>query len=71
MTQNQQILEHLKEHGSITPLQALNQYGCMRLGARIYDLKACGHDIRKTMESHTNNQGQEKRYARYWMYGEE
>ena len=67
MTQNQQILKHLEEHGSITPIQALNKYGCMRLGARVYDLKAMGHDIRCTIEQHTNSKGQHKRYARYWM----
>lgn len=67
MTQNQQILAHLKEYGSITPLQALNEYGCMRLGARIYDLKASRHDIPMTMETHVNSKGEEKRYAKYWI----
>lgn len=66
-TQNNQILEHLKNKGSITPLQALTEYGCMRLGARIYDLKEKGFDIRRTTEYYTNSNGQKKHYARYWM----
>ena len=67
MTQNEQILNHLKEYGSNTPMDALALYGCFRLGARVHDLKARGNDIRTTMESKRNSQGQVKRYARYWM----
>lgn len=37
MTQTEMILGHLKEHGSITPLEAIRDYGIMRLGARIWD----------------------------------
>ena len=40
LTQNQLILEHLKEHKTINPIQALELFGCFRLGARIYNLKA-------------------------------
>ena len=41
------ILEHLEKFGSITPLEAQTLYGCMRLGARIWDLKHEGHEIVK------------------------
>ena len=44
-TQKDQILEHLETKGSITPLEAQFLYGCMRLGARIWDLKHDGHAI--------------------------
>ena len=43
--QTQMIKRHLEEHGSITPLEALQHYGCMRLSARIWDLRAQGLDI--------------------------
>ena len=46
-TQNKRILEHLKEHGKIDPMQALKQYGSFRLSARIYDLRQDGHNIQK------------------------
>lgn len=49
MTQEKAILTHLKKVGAITPLQALQSYGCFRLGARIYDLKQKGHKIKKRM----------------------
>lgn len=45
MTQSQQILADLKAGKHITPLAALERYGCFRLGARIYDLKQEGHQI--------------------------
>ena len=38
------ILEHLKAHGCITPMDAL-KFGCYRLAARIYDLRRDGHAI--------------------------
>ena len=33
------ILEHLEKYGSITPLQALDLYGCFRLAARVHELR--------------------------------
>lgn len=38
-TQEWSILSHMLMVGPITPLEALTEYGCMRLGARIYDLE--------------------------------
>jgi hypothetical protein len=43
-TQNLMVLAHLRRK-SITPLEALNLYGCFRLAARIYDLRQKGHNI--------------------------
>jgi hypothetical protein len=48
-TQTAQILAHLKTGRSITPLDALDWFGCFRLGARIYDLKQDGHNIYREM----------------------
>ena len=45
MTQNHIILTALKEGKQISPLSALQEYGCMRLAARIYDLRQDGYDI--------------------------
>ena len=46
MTHLNQIREHLTEGKSITPLEALNKYGCFRLAARISDLRNEGLDIK-------------------------
>lgn len=48
-TQKEQILSALKSGQKITPIDALNEFGCFRLGARIYDLKEAGHQIDKAM----------------------
>lgn len=48
-TQNEQILRHLKRGRKITPLQALNLYGCFRLSGRILELKQQGHPIKSEM----------------------
>ena len=46
MSQTNLILNHLKEHGRITALQALQEpIGSFRLAARIKDLREDGHDI--------------------------
>ena len=45
MTQCEKILDYMRLNGSITPLDALREFGCMRLASRITDLKAQGYDI--------------------------
>lgn len=48
--QTQTILAHLNEGKMITPMEALNRYGCFRLASRIHDLRAQGHDIERTFD---------------------
>lgn len=67
MTQNEQILNHLKNRGPITPLEALLEYRCMRLGARVYDLRKLGYDIRSRFIENENSEGEVKRYKQYWL----
>ena len=45
MTQNQQIKSYLEKGKTITPIQALNKFGCFRLAARISDLRNDGLNI--------------------------
>lgn len=61
-SQNQQVLDHMLDHGYITPLIA-QSYGIQRLGARIQDLKYAG--IRVIAEIRRNDMG--KRYAYYTL----
>lgn len=44
-TQAQLVLEYIRETGSITQLEALQQLGVMRLASRITDLKRQGYAI--------------------------
>ena len=48
-TQNKMILHHLRTQRRITPMHALEFYGCFRLAARIHDLKELGHHIETKM----------------------
>lgn len=45
-SQNEQILTYLSKGKGITPIQALNKFGCFRLAARISDLREQGHKIK-------------------------
>ena len=46
MNTTDRIAKHLAKRGSINPLQALNQFGCFRLAARINDLRNAGVNIK-------------------------
>jgi len=39
MSQTELIKQHLEKGNKITPLQALNLFGCLRLSGRIFDLR--------------------------------
>ena len=45
-SQNNAILAYMQEGNTITTLEALNLFGCMRLASRINDLRNRGYDIR-------------------------
>jgi hypothetical protein len=70
MTQNQMILNHLRQHGSITALEAQQEYGIMRLSARIADLRANGISIASGRQSSKNRWGIRTTYAKYTLIGE-
>lgn len=50
MNQTESILRALKTGRRITPLSALFDFDCLRLGARVWDLKQRGYDIRRVMK---------------------
>lgn len=59
-SQNEQIRQHLEAGNTITPLEALSLYDCLRLGARIHNLKKAGMAICSEMVKHNG-----KRFAEY------
>ena len=65
MTQSEMVLSYMRENGAITQWEAMRELGCMRLGARIWDLKRAGHAIIKESESSMNRYGRIVTYARY------
>lgn len=69
MTQNERVMRHLIDYGSITSMEAMNEYGIMRLAARVSDLKALGADIGDKFESAKNRYGETVSYKRYYLKG--
>ena len=61
-SQAAQILDYLLAGNSITPLEALDKFGCFRLGARIWDLRKAGHPIDDVLV-HENG----KKFSRYFF----
>lgn len=65
-TQTDRVFQYLRDTGSITPLDALREFGCMRLGARIWELRnERGVAIRTEYETKKNRYGDTTTYARY------
>lgn len=60
----QAILKHLNRK-PITPLEALEHYGCFRLAAIIHVLRKRGHEI-KTVDKTVNG----KTFAQYFLIKE-
>lgn len=71
MTQCERVLEHLKTYGSITPLEAQERYGIMRLGARVWELRhENGVKIRKETKTEKNRYGEMTHFANYRLEDE-
>ena len=68
ISQTDEILNYLQAGNVLTPLEALRKFNCLRLGARIYDLRQQGYVINSFMI--TDDQTG-KRYARYRLYGKQ
>ncbi len=62
MSQENDILSYLQSGKSLTPILALNLFGCFRLGARIWNLKKKGYPIKEA-----DVRDGKKRYARYYI----
>jgi hypothetical protein len=66
-TQKQRIIRHLKDKGSITALQAMKEYGIMRLTSRICELKDEGYNIKSEFVSSKNRYNESVSYSKYTL----
>ena len=55
----------MKLHGSITPMEALRDIGCMRLAARVHELREEGHMIESETARGLNRDGEPVVFTRY------
>lgn len=68
LTQCDKILMYLNDYGSITQLDALREFGCMRLASRVSQINKNGDfRIRKELEEGKNRYGDKIHYARYFL----
>jgi len=65
LTQEEKIYNYMRRFGWITPMDALREFGCMRLGARIYDLEQKGIRIEHGREMIVNSEGERVSFGKY------
>lgn len=64
-SQKRDIWKYIQKNGSITPLDALREFRCMRLSARISELIKEGKPITGKIEVGLDAEGKKCRYSRY------
>lgn len=67
LTQKDRILRHLRDYGSITSLEAMTEYGIMRLASRISELRKMGYEITSVPEYGRNRYAEPTCYVRYYL----
>ena len=71
LTQCERILRHLEDFGSITSLEAMSEYGIMRLASRIADLKGQGYAILSERVTGKNRYEETTSYSVYRLANKE
>ena len=66
-TQEQMIVDYIKEHGFITNLIAVRDLGILQAPARIWGLKRRGYNIKTRPKRVLNRYGEEKRIVEYFI----
>lgn len=70
MTQRERLLDYLKSHGRINPLEAWTNLGIYRLSACVFDLRKDGHKIETTRKAVQNQFGEQCVVAEYVLVTE-
>lgn len=70
-TQCDRILQHLRDFGSISSLEAMSDYGIMRLASRINDLKKQGYNIVSETKTSKNRYNETTHYSVYSLVEKE
>ena len=66
-SQLDRILAVLESGGTLTALDALEDFGCSRLASRITDLERKGYPVASRMVTRRNRYGRLCRVAEYYM----
>lgn len=62
------VLEHMREHGGITQLEATELFGATRLSAIVFNLRKKGHHIETVTMGMTDRYGHAVNYAKYVLH---
>ena len=65
MTQKDRIRKYMQDNGSISPMEAINEFGITKLATRISEMIRDGEKIQKTLETSLNRYGEKVTYMRY------
>ena len=65
ITKKQMVLDHLKNHGSITSMEAIDNYGATRLSAIIFNLRKEGYSIDTLDVNGVDRYGNSVVYGKY------
>lgn len=64
-TQCDRVLRHLRDYGTITTLEAITEYGILRLASRITDLRRRGIAISSETKTGKNRYDEKVHYKVY------
>lgn len=67
ITQCDRVLRHLRDYGTITSLEAVNEYGILRLASRINDLRRMGYPVGRRIKTSKNRYSESVSYAEYYL----
>lgn len=59
------VFEALKRRGTLTPMEALRDLSCMRLAARVHEIREAGHRIGARKVERRNRAGEVVRVCEY------
>ena len=68
MTQEEMVLDYMKEYGSITSWEAFAELGITRLSAKIFELRK-EYDISDETISKVNRYGAKVHFKKYFIKG--
>lgn len=69
MSQVTDVIEFIRDNGSITSKQAMEHLGCFRLASRINDMRKGGIPVEREMITVPAHNGKNTRVARYTIPG--
>ena len=65
--QREKIINHIRQHGSLTSFEAYTELGITQLATRISELEEQGYVFKKEWTSRKNKNGETKYFKKYYL----